>query len=94
MEDTARHKKRTRMEMADSRTQVNKCARERHTCVPMKGVGAKGGEYHGHGRGMRERSGRRGIPRTTAPTGNIHIPIPDVGTACGTDVFRAVTLRP
>jgi len=44
--------------------------------------------------GMRERSGRRGIPRTTAPTRNIHIPIPDVGTACGTDVFRAVTLRP
>ncbi|KAL0124286.1 hypothetical protein PUN28_006261 [Cardiocondyla obscurior] len=25
-EDMARHKKRTRMEMADSRTQVNKCA--------------------------------------------------------------------
>lgn len=51
MEDTARHKKGTRMEMADSRTQVNKCARERHTCALMKGVGAKGGEYHGHGRG-------------------------------------------
>lgn len=39
------------MEMADSRTQVNKCARERHTCAFVKGVGAKGGEYHGHGRG-------------------------------------------
>lgn len=49
------------------------------------------------GRG-RETEGKkweeRNIPRTTAPTGNIHIPIPDVGTACGTDVFRAVTLRP
>lgn len=81
------------MEMADSRTQVNKCARERHTCAPVKGVGAKGGEYHGHGPEGKKWE-ERNIPRTTAPTGNIHIPIPDVGTACGTDVFRAVTLRP
>jgi len=48
MEDIDRHKKRTRMEMADSRTQVNKYACERHTCTYERGVGVKGGEYHGH----------------------------------------------
>lgn len=52
-----------------------------------KGVDKRVGRGGGGGSGQEGDGGSSGggIANDAAPAGNIHIPIPDVGTACGTD---------